>query len=181
MMAVLCVLAVVAFVLLFVGSIMLVVAAFREGLGWGFAVLFLGGIAHLVFLVMHWEEAKQAFFVMLAGFVVTGIALGAGMAAGLETSSMSPQVVRQWAPIQRMSPLPAAAPSSPSNPEEKPLPSLTDLHGATGWPLNKIKDKFGPPRGTMRTRGKTILCYPGVDIESTDGETATAVVERPIE
>lgn len=177
MMAVFVVLAVIAWLLMFIGGIMLLVAAFREGLGWGFALLFLSPIAQFLFVIMHWEEAKNGFFTLLAGGVALGVALGAGMAAGLE-SSMDMNSIKEWSATEHVPSTPSAFIPSVSKGEDRPAPSVEDLRGTSGWPLNKIKDKFGAPLGTMRTGGKTVLCYPGVDIESTDGVTASAVVER---
>lgn len=49
------------------GSLAFVVAAFREGLLWGLAVLFLP-VVGLIFLIVHWRAARNAFFLMLWGW-----------------------------------------------------------------------------------------------------------------
>jgi hypothetical protein len=48
------------------GAFAFLVAAFRENILWGLAVLFLP-VAALVFLVLHWPRAKNAFFLELWG------------------------------------------------------------------------------------------------------------------
>jgi len=55
-------------VAMFIGGLMVLMAAFRQSVGWGLAYLFVP-LASLVFLVVHWQEAKKGFL------------LGAGAAA----------------------------------------------------------------------------------------------------
>jgi len=56
------------------GALAFLVAAFRENVLWGLAVFFLP-VAALVFLVLHWPRAKNAFFLELWGLGV--VMLGA--------------------------------------------------------------------------------------------------------
>lgn len=62
---------VVGVLLLLVGGISFLVAAFRESAVWGLACLFLP-LASLAFLILHWARSKDAFFLQLygAGFVI---------------------------------------------------------------------------------------------------------------
>lgn len=55
------------FALLLVGAIAFLIAAFRESVLWGLAVLFLPGIVSLIFLILHWDRAKDSFFLQLYG------------------------------------------------------------------------------------------------------------------
>ncbi len=55
-----------------VSSILLLVAGFRVSVGWGIALLFIPGLAALLFLVLHWPEARAAFLAGLAAFVLVG-------------------------------------------------------------------------------------------------------------
>jgi uncharacterized membrane protein len=66
-----------------VGGIWFLVAAFREGVLWGLACLFIP-IVQFFFLIVHWPEAKKPFFLQLLGIglVVAGIII-------------NPQAVRQ--------------------------------------------------------------------------------------
>ncbi len=53
-------------VLLVIGGIWFVIAAFREGILWGLGVLFVPFVS-LIFLVLGWPEAKRPFFLQLVG------------------------------------------------------------------------------------------------------------------
>jgi hypothetical protein len=59
-----------AWALLVVGGIMILIAAFRVGILWGLAVLFLPGIVHLIFIIVHWREAKSGVLVQLCAIPV---------------------------------------------------------------------------------------------------------------
>lgn len=64
-----------------VGSVGLVVAAFKEDIVWGLLVL-LVPCASLVFIVKHWDVAKGPFLTSLAGILLQGLATcGGGMHA----------------------------------------------------------------------------------------------------
>lgn len=52
-----------------VGGIWMLVKGFQESLPWGFGMI-LCGIVSLVFLVMHWDKAKNPFFVQLVGIAL---------------------------------------------------------------------------------------------------------------
>ena len=57
------------FVLLFVGGIMMLIAAFHTSIGWFLAYLFLP-FGSLVFLIVHWAEAKVSFLLQVAGLLL---------------------------------------------------------------------------------------------------------------
>ena len=63
--------------LLAIGNIMEIAAAFRISPGWGLAYMFLPG-AQLVFTIKHWDEVKKAFVVQLLGVVLTVVGLLCG-------------------------------------------------------------------------------------------------------
>ena len=50
------------------GGIMFLVVAFQESVLWGLGCLFLPFVS-LIFLVMHWDEARKPFLTQLAGAV----------------------------------------------------------------------------------------------------------------
>src|SRR5688500_7977308 len=56
-------------VALLAGSVMMIFAAFRQHVLWGLAYLFLP-LASLIFLIIHWAEAKKGFLVSVAGLAV---------------------------------------------------------------------------------------------------------------
>jgi hypothetical protein len=69
----------IGLILMLVGGIIFIISAFREGILWGLAVLFLP-IVPLIFLILHWQRAKEGFFIQLYGLaaVLLGVfALGA--------------------------------------------------------------------------------------------------------
>jgi hypothetical protein len=49
-----------------VGGLWLLITAFQESVGWGVACLLLP-IVGLIFVFLHWEDAKKPFLVGLAG------------------------------------------------------------------------------------------------------------------
>lgn len=71
-----------------VGSIMLIIAAFRVGVGWGLAYLFLP-FAALFFIIVHWAEARRGFVwsllgvMVLVGGVFTSPSVRGGIANGI--------------------------------------------------------------------------------------------------
>lgn len=64
-----------------IGSIMLLIVAFKESVLWGLGCLFIPFVA-LVFIIMHWSISKRAFFIQLAGIALIFLAviLGGGSA-----------------------------------------------------------------------------------------------------
>jgi hypothetical protein len=57
----------VGLVLMLVGGVLFIIAAFRESILWGLGVLLLP-IVSLVFLILNWSRAKGSFFLQLYGF-----------------------------------------------------------------------------------------------------------------
>lgn len=65
---------VVAYAFIIVGSIMMLIEAFRESVLWGVACLLLP-IVSLFFLIVHWNVAKKGFVVQLIGCVLLVVSL----------------------------------------------------------------------------------------------------------
>ena len=61
-------------ILMLLGSLFFIIAAFRESILWGLGVLFVPFVS-LVFLVLAWPRAKSSFFLQLYGFVLVLIAV----------------------------------------------------------------------------------------------------------
>ena len=61
----------------FIGGIMFIIAAFNESALWGLGVLFVAPIS-LIFLVLHWRQAKDGFLTQLLGYgiVILGAMMG---------------------------------------------------------------------------------------------------------
>jgi hypothetical protein len=58
-----------------VGGLWMLVRAFSEGVLWGLGCLFLP-LVSLFFLIVHWRQAKDPFFLQLLGL---GVIFGAAM------------------------------------------------------------------------------------------------------
>jgi hypothetical protein len=71
----------IGLLLLIIGHVLFIVAAFRTGPWWGVGVLFGGltfGLVPIIFFFTHLEECKKAFFLGMSGvlvFVVLGITM----------------------------------------------------------------------------------------------------------
>jgi hypothetical protein len=61
-----------------IGSIGLLIAAFRESVLWGLGCLLISPVS-VIFLFIHWDEAKNPFLLQLAGIglILLGIFMGA--------------------------------------------------------------------------------------------------------
>lgn len=67
--------------LLLLGSLAFVIAAFRQSIVWGLLVLFLSPCG-LIFLIVHWSQAKNSFFLQLWGWafiVLAAVAFNTGL------------------------------------------------------------------------------------------------------
>lgn len=52
-----------------IGGIGFLIAAFRTSILWGLAVLLISPVA-IVYLIVHWQDAKEPFKIQLIGFVI---------------------------------------------------------------------------------------------------------------
>ncbi len=59
--------------ILVIGGIGFLVAAFKESVWWFIGCILLSPVS-LLFLILHWHEAKNPFFLQLAGLIVIFIA-----------------------------------------------------------------------------------------------------------
>ena len=119
---------VIAGLILFAGWLWFLVVAFQESKLWGIGVLLplTSGVVSLVFLVLHWAEAKRPFFVQLAGlpFLLAGFfCLAQAEMSGLKekipagqlqqlaaNTNPPPAEIAVTAPPEPVAPAPAAAP-----------------------------------------------------------------------
>lgn len=65
-------------ILLLVGGVMFLISAFSESILWGLGCLFLP-LVSLFFLIVHWRQAKDPFFLHLLGI---GLIFGAVLLGG---------------------------------------------------------------------------------------------------
>jgi len=56
-----------------IGGIGFLIAAFRTSIIWGLACLLIAPVS-IVYLVLHWPEAKNPFFIQLAGLAILIVA-----------------------------------------------------------------------------------------------------------
>lgn len=56
-----------------IGSIGFLIAAFRTSILWGLVVLFIAPAA-IIYLIFHWQDAKDPFKIQVFGFVMMVIA-----------------------------------------------------------------------------------------------------------
>ncbi|WP_432698465.1 hypothetical protein ACQUQP_09025 [Marinobacterium sp. YM272] len=63
-----------------IGGIGFLIAAFRTSILWGLACLIISPVS-IIYLILHWSEAKNPFFLQLAGLAIILIAgsMGASM------------------------------------------------------------------------------------------------------
>ncbi len=71
---------VIGFIIMAIGGIMFLIVAFQESIPWGIGCI-LFSLVSLIFLIMHWEEAKKPFFIQLVGlpFIFLGAMLDGRM------------------------------------------------------------------------------------------------------
>lgn len=60
-----------------IGCIGFLIAAFKQSILWGLGCILLSPIS-LVFLIIHWNEAKNPFFLQLAGMGIIFLAVFMG-------------------------------------------------------------------------------------------------------
>jgi len=172
-------LAVTGCIMCMIGGIMLLVAAFRTGVGWGLAVLFLP-VANMVFLFVHWTEAKNAFLVQVLGLLLFFSGFGVSFATGASTmqsawKSIPLEPIASSGGRVSLSDMQAAFDQFEEGDEE----DVVDTEGAyVGLTLKEVKKMLGRPKGQLKVGKKVLLVYPDVELLSTDGETITRQGDR---
>jgi len=160
----------------FIGGILFLVAAFRESVLWGVAVLFIP-FAGMVFLFKYWDEAKRAILLQVLGFLVAvaGMTLGAktgkakmgGMAAMMDAKLPGLDATELEAMMTETS----LTPEKPPGKVGAPVDAESSFVGRA---LLDIRNELGPPKGTITARGTTTVFYAGLELVSDDGETVCA-------
>jgi thiol-disulfide isomerase/thioredoxin len=161
------------------GGIMLIVAAFSVSVLWGLAVLFLP-LAGLVFLIMHWAEARKAFLINLGGVLICLISIPVLM-LGARPVAPSPDATGEAAPdpgvIGRIQATLGQARSAlrqratAFRPARPPGPD-----GYIGMSLDEVRTELGRPKGEMRFAGKSALMYEDFMLISENGRDVKSVV-----
>jgi hypothetical protein len=60
---------IIGYIIGIVGGLMLLVLAFQESALWGLGCLFVPFVS-IIFIIMYWDDAKNAFFISLGGSVL---------------------------------------------------------------------------------------------------------------
>ncbi|OTG64682.1 hypothetical protein B9T28_10785 [Acinetobacter silvestris] len=60
------------FMVLIIGSIGFLIAAFKNSILWGLGCLLLSPVS-IIFLILHWSDAKNPFFLQLIGIGIVFI------------------------------------------------------------------------------------------------------------
>ena len=159
---------------LMVGQIWLIVVAFRTRVMWGFLSL-LVPFASLIFLILYWSDAKQAFLTQVAGmtFVVLGAVVGMQMGMNVldrmasdgSLQARMEQVMAEAAKAQTTVEEPdvggeAVAVAAPENPDAR----------LVGLPVGDLRELIGTPRGRLKTGRRLTLFYEGMEVIADDGE-----------
>jgi hypothetical protein len=175
--------------ILLVGSILLVVAAFRVSTGWGLTVLFLSWliVPLLAFLFKNWQAARIWFLFAVVGWIVSG--LGWFVLAGTETMAVDRSESIVYAtPAQQstMEPLDiAAARPTADVPESTPTAvAFPVMPTATATPEPIAQSAQAPP--PSRPTGYRSVAFDELDeligerveLELTDGTIHVVVLEQ---
>jgi len=156
----------------FVGSVMFLVAAFRESALWGLAVIFLP-FASLVFLIKYWSDVKRAFLVQLLGMLLGLLGFGTGVATGL--GSYGERMPFLEALVSEEDEAGAAWAESPRGGAEPERPDAAEPRSSyVGLTLAEVRERLGAPPRVLTAGGVTTYFYPEVEIVSEDGVTVTA-------
>mgnify|MGYP000716518832 CR=1 FL=1 len=63
------ILAYIGIFIVIIGGIGFLIAAFKTSIIWGLACLLVSPVS-IIYLILHWSEAKNPFFLQLAGLVI---------------------------------------------------------------------------------------------------------------
>ncbi|MBI3986355.1 MAG: hypothetical protein HY343_05520 [Lentisphaerae bacterium] len=173
--------------------IFMIVAAFRVHIGWGLAVLFLGPIAGFIFLVTHWTEGKNAFWLWVLGNIMMFAAVYLlpfseleklrGFDPQPESQNESalpvPSFMRESAATVETEASPPAAKEGESwwgkkkASTENATASDAPASGAryVGMQVDAVLKQLGKPRAEMTVGKQKVFQYPGLELISEDGIT----------
>ena len=175
-----------------VGNIMLIVAAFKEGIAWGLCVA-LFPLVGLIFIVMHWGSAKKAFQIQMLGTSFILLAVGVAVATGVRDASAwvdsrEEAMVENYSEDgaetsasasgdgwrQLMAHSEPKTDSSPASSVLAPPAARSSADGEyAGMTLEQVRGLRGDPKGVLEADGRTIWLYDRLEIISSDGVNVT--------
>jgi hypothetical protein len=161
-----------------VAGLWLLVAAFRVGIGWGFAVLFLGPLGALIFVIQNWEESKTPFKIWVFGLVLfaggfglsyLGVQQAGGQGSFVDAIPGAGRVMSEEGGLSSALEKLSGSGGSSEYTQESAQSFL-------GKPLESALEELGRPKGRMSSKdGKTMLLYDDFTLVSDDGRTITDV------
>ena len=172
--------ALLGFLLMGVGGIWFLIAAFRVSALWGIAVLFLP-FANIFFLIKHWVDAKRPFQYQLLGLLVfmAGVAMtfnvGSRVASG-KMAEFGNALRKQLMAIEGGGRTPDAGAvegESASTYIMRYTGDVKELQMA-GKTLQDARELLGPPKGILTTEQGVTFFYPGLELVAKDGRTITS-------
>lgn len=175
------------FLLMLAGHIWLMVQAFGEGPGWGLAILFLPGLADVLYSIDHWAVAKKPFLIWLAGALLGAAAVGAPfLFSGLKSESAV-----QWMEVKAEEGMPELALVEEARESGLPVTDRDRVAGLletagidpqnprtfVGRTISAMTEVLGPPSATLKMgREHTFIYYHCFEVTSKDGGKTVASV-----
>jgi hypothetical protein len=153
------VLIIAGMLLIVIGNIMEIAAAFRISPSWGWAYIFLPG-AQLFFTIKYWSEIKKAFVVQLLGVALIAVSFVYG-GKYLEGVDSSLEAATDGGGASFLQGLFAGE-------EEEPDPFYA-LPSTVGMTIDEARELLGPPKAFVVTDAGTTLYYDGRELEVVDG------------
>jgi hypothetical protein len=171
------------FVLMTVGGLWFLVAAFRVGVMWGIAVLFIP-FANFFFLIQYWYDAKRPFLYHFLGvlLVIVGVSMLFNASHQFATQRMAAieeEIKRQFSQMEQG---PRGAfdfqedgpEHNPATPKARYDGDIKDLN-LVGRTLQEARELLGPPKAMFTTEdGVTYFNYPGLELVAPDGMTISS-------
>jgi hypothetical protein len=173
---------VLGFLMMAVGSVWFLIAAFRVSALWGIAVLFLP-FANIFFLIKHWYDAKRPFQYQFLGFLMLIIGSAMTFRAGAQVANGKMTQFEEELKKQLM--------EINIGQEGEVPPGVNDGTNGTGaqadyvmryqgevkdlrmvgQTLQQAREQLGPPKGILRTERGVTYFYPGLELVAQDGRT----------
>lgn len=151
-----------------VGGIWLLVRGFRESIWWGLAMIFLP-FAWLIFVAVHWDEAKKPFLIQVLGTLISL----SGFVVMHYTVEKKAQASFFGAEQFRRMKTPATTPGN-ANIVTRKAPATQEKHDTyVGKTLAEVREILGEPRGIMEHHKHVTYLYPDIEIYSEDGKVVT--------
>ena len=147
-----------------VGSVMLIIVAFRVSVTWGLLVLFVP-FAALIFLVKYWQDAKKPFLISVSGTALQlfgVVVLGMGAGPSISANDMTEIAVEPSTSMARRS-----APSSSAG-GSLDVSSGADSRDSSA-PVRVSAPAYRPPirTSTPRTQRRSTARVP-IDVSALD-------------